>query len=187
MWGGLPVPTHSMSGASLCPKTSTDVPTCTPVCPGAESPQVRTAALLWLILVLDLVWPFQAGLTHIQGHKPRFGQGIDRLSQSKFQTRQPRVWPGKVWGLHSPHPGPCPAWIPKAAMCCPMTPQTGSGGWGAGEQVASDRLQLGSCSLSRCCPCHEFCKLVEAAALPAWLAPPPLFLGGRVVSCGSGC
>lgn len=123
VWGGLPVPTHSMSGASLCPKTSTDVPTCTPVCPGAESPQVRTAALLWLILVLDLVWPFQAGLTHIQGHKPRFGQGIDRLSQSKFQTRQPRVWPGKVWGLHSPHPGPCPAWIPKAAMCCPMTPQ----------------------------------------------------------------
>lgn len=130
MWGGLPVPTHSTTGASLCCMTSTDVPTCTPMCPGAESPQVRTAALLWLILLLDLVWPFQAGLTHALGHKPRSGQGIDRLSQTKFQMRQPRGWPGKVWGLHFPHLGPCPARTPKAAMCCPVTPQTGGRGGG---------------------------------------------------------
>ena len=110
--------------------TSTDVPTCTPVCPGAESPQVRTAALLWLILLLDLVWPFQAGLTHALGHKPRSGQGIHRLAQTKFQMRQHRGWPGKVWCLHFPHLGPCPSWTPKAATCCPVTPQTSGRGRG---------------------------------------------------------
>lgn len=143
---------------------------------------------------------FGLGLAFSSRPHPRPG------SQAKIWTKHRPTFPEQVpdeaaqgvarqsLGSPLPPPGSLSSPDPEGSHVLFRDPADRQWGWGAGEQVASDRLQLGSCSLSRCCPCHEFCKLVEAAALPAWLAPPPLFpraewfpvamasesLGGRV-------